>query len=128
MGRAKRLTTTAVAGALATTALAAGTPSAAARADNGCAELDVCFYKTADDWARGQPTGSYRGVTSFPQDLKPDAYGAYAVYSALNEERAILHMTAAGGGVYGICLAPHEDRTLQPDTVSTVQIDGKAGC
>ncbi|MFF4015063.1 hypothetical protein [Streptomyces sp. NPDC001843] len=121
--------TTVMAGALATVALAAGTPSAAARADNGCAELDVCFYKTADDWARGQPTGSYRGVTSFPQDLGPDASGAYAVYSGLNEERAILHMTAAGGGrVYGICLAPHEDRTLQPDTVSTVYIDGKAGC
>lgn len=121
--------TTAMAGALVAAALAAGAPSAAARVDPGCAELDVCFYKTADDWAHGQPTGSYRGVTGFPQELGPDAYGAYAVYSALNEERALLHMTAAGDGhVYGICLAPYEQRVLWPDTVRTVYIDGKAGC
>ncbi|MEV5959836.1 hypothetical protein AB0M11_39905 [Streptomyces sp. NPDC051987] len=116
-------------GALVSAALVVGAPPAAARVDQGCAELDVCFYKTAADWAQGQPTGSYRGVTRFPQELGPDAYGAYAVYSALNEERAILHMTVAGDGrVYGICLAPHEQQVLQPDTVSTVYIDGKAGC
>ncbi|MEV5989129.1 hypothetical protein AB0L85_29765 [Streptomyces sp. NPDC052051] len=63
-----------------------GTPPAAARADNGCAGLDVCFCKTADDWAQGRPTGSYQ------------------------------------------CLAPHEQRVLQPDVASTVYIDGKAGC
>ncbi|MFG3009554.1 hypothetical protein ACGFZB_03685 [Streptomyces cinerochromogenes] len=115
------------AGALAS--LAAGAPPAAAEAANGCAELDVCFYRTANDWAQGRPTASYRGVTRFPQELGADAYGAYAVHSALGEERATLHMTATvDGRAYGICLAPHEQRVLQPDTVSTVHIDGKAGC
>ncbi|MGW2035951.1 hypothetical protein [Streptomyces sp. NPDC001811] len=129
MRRGTRVMTTAVAGLFAAAAVVAAAPPSAARAGNGCAELDVCFYKTADDWAQGRPTGSYRGVTRFPQELGPDAYGAYAVYSGLNEERAILHMTTAGDGrSYGVCLAPSEQRVLQPDTVSTVYIDGKAGC
>lgn len=115
------------AGALA--ALAAGTPPAMAEAANGCAELDVCCYRTANDWAQGRPAASCRGVTRFSQELGADAYGAYAVHSALGEERAILHMTATvDGRACGICLAPHEQGVLQPDTVSTVHVDGTAGC
>ncbi|MFD8390903.1 hypothetical protein ACFV2N_17295 [Streptomyces sp. NPDC059680] len=114
---------------LAAVALALGTPSQAAAGSHGCPDLSLCLYKTEADWTADHPSATYQGVTRDPQDLGPEAYGSYAVYSALGDVRAILTLLGAQNGqAHGICVSPGEQRVLYPDTVTTIHIDEKSGC
>lgn len=127
---ARRSAVLACAGAvLAAAAPALGTPSQAADAGHGCPELSLCFYKTEADWAADRPSATYQQVTRDPQELGPEAYGSYAVYSALGDVRALLTLLVAEDGRNrGVCVSPGEQRVLYPDTVTTLHIDEKSGC
>ncbi|MFI1167951.1 hypothetical protein ACH4UM_31220 [Streptomyces sp. NPDC020801] len=114
--------------ALSATALALA-PPATAGTGHGCPGLRLCFYKTEADWTLEHPTVAYHEITRDPQDLGPQAYGSYAVYSALGDVRAILTLRdSADGRLHGICVSPGETRVLHPETVTTVHIDEKPGC
>lgn len=122
----------------ATLSLTAGTmalvaPDASAATEHGCAHPQVCFYRTAADFDREQPTAAYQDVTSEPQELSTTAYGAEVVHNSRTDDGALVTLVPAPGEPpdrrSDVCVDPHVTLYIPASShVSMVRIVDSPDC